>query len=189
MNFENLCRQPERHLDIEDCDFSPKDIAQEAILKTLEKLSEKGTPIANAGTTEEFIDTYKSDAGLFVSVHKYAEKEAFRERNGHENSPRKQAYLKSLIHIGEMFNEDSRLQHSDKHLEQVEYRDVLNRALKEIPPKHRADIVYFLETWHLMNEGHHVSKVALNRISRIRKRTGLPLRLPRGRPSKVSLSV
>ncbi len=181
MNFESLCRTPQRDYTTEDCHFSPKDLAQESILRGLEKLSERGSRIADAGTTTEFIDLYKDDGGLFVTIYGYAQKEAYRERFGSENAPHKQEFLRRMTYVGEMFNEDYRLSQNDPRLNDIESREALERLLDSVPHKHRKDILFFIGVWQTMDQGYNVSKVALNRVSRIRKKTGLPLLLPRGR--------
>lgn len=167
--FDYMCQSLARIEEpIEDV-TSQKDVVQEAWLRILRYLRNKGIDLPPATTPNELIAAYNAYAGLIV--HKQGQIEI-------ENVRKRQAQKVSLDMLTE--DEEPIDDNGERAYRAIEQRDELIQRLHASHVDH-AVLERFAEAWILQEQGLPIPSKLSAAISRDRKQTGLALELKKGR--------
>jgi hypothetical protein len=187
--FNDMCTLPTRTAPVVETIERPiHDWVQDGWLAGFESIAKQGRPIQNAATRDELREAYEPDAGLFVNSFYTTIYQDLRTRKGRRDS--KKAKL-----LARLFSLDTRTVDGDLWADLIEdveaeipFRhvedcDLIQRDMRlmELPEAHRRAVQRFCAAWALQEQGYTLPRTIVQRISRDRQQTGLPLVLRRGR--------
>lgn len=162
-----------------------RDVLQEAWLKALTVLKQRGKPTPNATTMSELVERYLHHEGLLQRSLEYAVSEALHHLVGEKSCPGKRRILADLTHFrgqgvapGDKEPAEERdiaeqAGYEERGLAQVEAREELNVLLGALDETDRKAVRAFIEDWEPFDWGYTVPAHVRQRVMRDRKRPGL----------------